>query len=179
MGEFAALWNHGWQPQGITGRIFSAETKSGLGPVSQSYSNCKGNHQLCSVYLMIPLVGLKVDPCNLMTCRYGQRNHTCASEYMCTLECPISSCYGPGSVAGHVPTLPWVRSRFWVRVGLGSGLATGKGWVGTWPVTRLDPLLLFFFFTHRKQLPLQHRLMCITSPSQSSWPPSRSSRALR
>ena len=26
-----------------------------------------------------------------------------------------------------------------VRVGVGSGLATGKGWVGMWPVTRLDP----------------------------------------
>ena len=39
---------------------------------------------------------------------------------------------GPCSVAGHVPTLPWVRSRVWVRVGLESGLASGKGWVGTW-----------------------------------------------
>ena len=45
------------------------------------------------------------------------------------------------SVAGHVPTLPWVRSaRVWVRVGLESGLASGKGWVGTWPVTRLGPI---------------------------------------
>ena len=48
---------------------------------------------------------------------------------------------GPCSVVGHVPTLPWVRSRVWVRVGLGSGLATRKGWVGTWPITRLDTLL--------------------------------------
>ena len=46
---------------------------------------------------------------------------------------------GPCLVAGHVPTLPWVRSRVWVRVGLGSGLASGRGWVGTWPVNRLDP----------------------------------------
>ena len=47
---------------------------------------------------------------------------------------------GPCSVAGHVPTLPWVRSRVWVRVRLGAGLvASGKGWVGTWPVTKLDP----------------------------------------
>ena len=35
---------------------------------------------------------------------------------------------------GHVP-------RVHVRVGLGSGLASGKGWVGTCPVNRLDPLL--------------------------------------
>ena len=27
----------------------------------------------------------------------------------------------------------------WVRVRLGSGLATAKGWVGTCPVNRLDP----------------------------------------
>ena len=47
---------------------------------------------------------------------------------------------GPCSVASHVPTLPWLRSRVWVRVGLGSGLATGKGCVGTWPVTRLGLL---------------------------------------
>ena len=44
---------------------------------------------------------------------------------------------GPCTVAGHVP--PWVRSGVWVRVGLGSGLASGKGWVETWPVTKLDP----------------------------------------
>ena len=42
---------------------------------------------------------------------------------------------GPCSVVGHVPILPWVRSRVWVRVGLWSG----KGWVGRWPVTKLDP----------------------------------------
>ena len=42
---------------------------------------------------------------------------------------------GPCSVVGHIPTLPWVRSRVWVRV----TVASGKGWVGTWPVTRLDP----------------------------------------
>ena len=42
-------------------------------------------------------------------------------------------------IAGHVPTLPWVRSEVSVRVRLGSGLASGKWWVGTWPVTRLDP----------------------------------------
>ena len=46
---------------------------------------------------------------------------------------------GPCSVAGHVPTLPWVRSRVWVRVRLGSGQASGKGRVGTWPVKRFDP----------------------------------------
>ena len=46
---------------------------------------------------------------------------------------------GPCSVESHIPSLPWVRSRVWVRVGLGSGLASGKGWVGTWPLTRLDP----------------------------------------
>ena len=40
-------------------------------------------------------------------------------------------------VVGHVPPLPLVRFRFWVRVGL--GLASRKGWVGTWPATRLDP----------------------------------------
>ena len=28
--------------------------------------------------------------------------------------------FGPCSVAGHVPPLPWLRSRVWVRVGLGS-----------------------------------------------------------
>ena len=43
------------------------------------------------------------------------------------------------SVAGHVSTLPWLRSMVWVRVGLGSGPATAKGWVGTWPVNRLNP----------------------------------------
>ena len=37
------------------------------------------------------------------------------------------------------PPLPWVRSRVWVRVTLRSGIASGKGWVGTWPVNRLDP----------------------------------------
>ena len=36
-------------------------------------------------------------------------------------------------------SVPWVRARVWVRVTLGFGLATGNGWVGTWPVTRLDP----------------------------------------
>ena len=46
---------------------------------------------------------------------------------------------GPCSVAGHVLTLPWVRSRVAVRVRLGSGLASGKGWVSMWPVTRFDP----------------------------------------
>ena len=45
---------------------------------------------------------------------------------------------GPYSVVGHVPTLPWFRSSVWVRVGLGLGQASGKGWVGTWPVNRLD-----------------------------------------
>ena len=35
-------------------------------------------------------------------------------------------------------TNPWVRSRVWVR--LGSGLASGKVWVGTWPITRFDPI---------------------------------------
>ena len=49
---------------------------------------------------------------------------------------------GPCSIAGHVPTLPWVRSWVWVRVGLGSGLATGEGWVGMWRITRLDPRVL-------------------------------------
>ena len=48
----------------------------------------------------------------------------------------------PCSLVGHVPTLPWVRRRAWVRVGLGSGLASGKGSVGTWPVTRLDPKIV-------------------------------------
>ena len=48
---------------------------------------------------------------------------------------------GPCSVVGPVPPLPWVRSRVWVRVRLGSGLATGKGWLGTWPVATLDPFL--------------------------------------
>ena len=49
---------------------------------------------------------------------------------------------GPCSVAGHVPTIPWVRSRVWVRVRLGSGIASGNEWVETWPVTRLDPIPL-------------------------------------
>ena len=39
-------------------------------------------------------------------------------------------------------TLTWVTSTFWVKVTLGSGIASGKGWVGTWPVTRLDPVHL-------------------------------------
>ena len=43
---------------------------------------------------------------------------------------------GPCSVTGHAPILPWVRSRVWGRVRLGSGLASGEGWVGRWPVTR-------------------------------------------
>ena len=47
---------------------------------------------------------------------------------------------GKGPCSDDVPTLPWVRSRVWVKVELGSELATGKGWVGTWPVTRLDPV---------------------------------------
>ena len=43
------------------------------------------------------------------------------------------------SVASHGPTLSWVRSRFWVRVGLGSGLDSGKGrMVGTWHVNRFE-----------------------------------------
>ena len=40
-------------------------------------------------------------------------------------------CFGPCLVVGHVPTLPWLRSRVWVRVRLGLVLALGKGWVGT------------------------------------------------
>ena len=39
---------------------------------------------------------------------------------------PIHS-FAPRSVAGHVPTLPWVRSRVWLRVRLGAGLASGRG----------------------------------------------------
>ena len=53
---------------------------------------------------------------------------------------PVRWCFGPRSVAGHVPTLPWIRSRVWARVGWESGQASGEGWVGTWPVNRLDPL---------------------------------------
>ena len=51
---------------------------------------------------------------------------------------------------GHVPPLPWVRSSIWVRVGLGLGLATGKGWAGTWPVTRLDPCNFLDYSSNRK-----------------------------
>ena len=29
--------------------------------------------------------------------------------------------------AGHVPTIPWVRSRVWIRVRLGSGIASERG----------------------------------------------------
>ena len=36
---------------------------------------------------------------------------------------------GKGPCSDDVPTLPWVRSRVWVKVELGSELATGKGWV--------------------------------------------------
>ena len=46
------------------------------------------------------------------------------------------------------PPLPWVRSRVWVRVRLGSGLASGKGWVGTWPLTRLDLKVFCAVFIH-------------------------------
>ena len=56
-----------------------------------------------------------------------------------TVRSIVDAILGPCSIAGHVPTLPLVRSRVWVRVRLGSGLATEKGWVGMWPVTRLVP----------------------------------------
>ena len=36
-------------------------------------------------------------------------------------------------------TLPQVKLRVWVRVGMGLGSASRKGWVGMWPATRLDP----------------------------------------
>ena len=39
----------------------------------------------------------------------------------------------PCAVAGHVPALPWFRFKFWVRVGLGLGLASRKGWEGGGP----------------------------------------------
>ena len=48
----------------------------------------------------------------------------------------------PCTVAGHIPTLPWVRFRVWVRVE-GLGVATREGWVGMWPATRLDPIRTF------------------------------------
>ena len=39
-------------------------------------------------------------------------------DYPAMLMIPnVKSC-GPCLVAGHLPTLPWVRSRVWVRVGL-------------------------------------------------------------
>ena len=45
-------------------------------------------------------------------------------------------------LAGYEPTLSWVRFRVWARVGLGSGLGLRKGWVGTGPATRPDPVSL-------------------------------------
>ena len=49
--------------------------------------------------------------------------------------------WNPGWIVGTcgpcIPTLPWVRFRVWVRVGL--ELASREGWVGTWPATGLDP----------------------------------------
>ena len=55
------------------------------------------------------------------------------SRQVCSLTELSTKSWAPCSVAGHVPTLPWVRSRVWVRVKLGSGLASRKGRVGTWP----------------------------------------------
>ena len=43
------------------------------------------------------------------------------------------------------PPLGYSRSRVWVRVGLGSGQASGEGWVGTWAVNRLDPKTFIIF----------------------------------
>ena len=85
---------------------------------------------------------------------------------------------GPCSVAGHVPTLPWLTSRVWVRVGLGSGLAAGKGWVGTWPGTRLDPMSHCFLTSEcdasNSPLLLRSRTVCariadLQRNEQSAW----------
>ena len=48
--------------------------------------------------------------------------------------------YSPPALTSLMPTLPWVRFRCWVRVGLWLGLASREGWVGTWPATKLDPI---------------------------------------
>ena len=53
-----------------------------------------------------------------------------------------------------------------LRVGLGSGLATGKGWVGTWPVTRLDPIWQRFLTCKMWQISyLFFRHLPYTSPA--------------
>ena len=48
---------------------------------------------------------------------------------LCTskTELALEAKFGPCMVAGHVPTLPWVKSRVWVKVRLGAGLASGRG----------------------------------------------------
>ena len=58
-------------------------------------------------------------------------------EVSIVFYCILFFYVGPCASAGHVPTLPRVRSR--VLVSVGSGLASGRGWVGMWPATRLDP----------------------------------------
>ena len=66
-------------------------------------------------------------------------------ELGATVQCPkISVKFGDLARlrATYLPS-PFLGYRVvWVRVGLGSGLASGKGWVGAWPVTRLDPNLV-------------------------------------
>ena len=90
---------------------------------------------------------------------------------------------GPCSVMGHVTTLPWVRSGVWVRVRLGSRLASGKGWVGTWLTNRLDPnkgslvlksnkiicaIMLSQIKSKWKVQPLKHRIRQISHNNQTS-----------
>ena len=54
-------------------------------------------------------------------------------------------------------------SSVWVRVRLGSGIASGKGWVGTWPVNRLDP----FYVRLRECVP--HILTPLFQMDEQRW----------
>ena len=63
----------------------------------------------------------------------------------------------------NIPTLPWVRSRVWAKVGLGSGQASGEGWVGTWPVNRLR-LQIFSAAGINSQLSSMHSTIPLAGP---------------
>ena len=49
---------------------------------------------------------------------------------------------GSIQVSGDALILPWVRSRVWVRTGLGLELAVREGWVDTSPESWIDPFQL-------------------------------------
>ena len=76
--------------------------------------------------------------------REGRNTADCLEKIIVT----FSSVKVVGTLLGCGPC-GWANpplGEVWVRVGLGLGLASRKGWVGTSPITRLDPILGFEAF---------------------------------